>query len=594
MKLSVRRSRILKGLLSFFLGGTALFGAVVLGASFWPGPAGPRMFTDIATPEMADAHRQSEGACWGDIDGDGDEDLFVANYRGHSRLWRNDGGGVFADIASTAGVQRIGQPQGCSFVDVDGDGDLDLYITSRRLNAAARRGGHVPTRNLLFKNLGDGRFRDATDVGGVAVTQTSTASTDWGDYDGDGRLDAFVAARYGSRERRNVLFRQRAPGRFQDMAAETGVADPAGPPTVFLGSWFDYDGDGDLDLLLAIDFWGVELYRNDNGRFVRVTAEALPPATDGTPGAPPNNAMGVAWGDYDNDGCVDVLVTGANMAGQGGFEAATLGDLASRLYRSNCNSGFTDATVAARLHPTGVTEWSPNFVDYDNDGDLDLSVVAGNATSASRRGLLDAPTRLIARLVSIPRSVIPYRLAAWAYRYEAMIPARGTNGPGGAMPNFLYQNRLVETGVADFVDVTQRVGVGNFGASRGSAWADMDGDGDLDWFIPGRETPNRLFRNDGPVGNYLRVHPVRASRPTVGTWVRIRAGRRVQFRHVHVLEGFLSQSQMDPHFGLAAARTVDEVWVRWPNTSSWLLTCRDVPANRTVVVTEGQGCRWQP
>jgi hypothetical protein len=245
--------------------------------------------------------------------------------------------------------------------------------------------------------------------------------------------------------------------------------------------------------------------------------------------------------------------------------------------------------VGAGFRPTGATEWSAHFIDFDNDGDLDLSVVTGNARAVGRRGRFGTPARIIGKLV-IVRGFIPYRVAAWAYRYEAMIPEWGNVGPGAVMPNFLYQNRLVETGRAEFVDVTERMGVANMGASRGSAWADMDGDGDLDWFIAGRRTPNRLFRNDGPVGNHLRVHL--AGAPTVGAWVKVRAGRAVQLRHVHILDGYLSQSQLDPHFGLGKAERVDEVWVRWPNQRRWILVCSAVPANRTVTVTPGGDCRW--
>jgi hypothetical protein len=362
-----------------------------------------------------------------------------------------------------------------------------------------------------------------------------------------------------------------------------------------LGSWFDYDADGDEDLLIGIDFWGAELYRNDHGRFTRVTTKALPPAADDTPGAPPNNPMGISWGDYDNDGCIDVFITGTNVPGQGGFEGDTLGDLASRLYHNNCDGTLIDVTVPSGFRPTGLIEWSANFIDFDNDGDLDLSIVAGNSLQGKPRQRTLAVARgLINRVVAIPRRLIPYRTAAWAYRYEAMIPASGERGMAAAMPAYLYQNRLVETGKALFVDVTAQMGVGNFGASWGSAWADMDNDGDLDWFIPGRGTPSRLFRNNGPVGNYLRVHLIGAPlRDAAGAWVKIKAGGREQVRHVHVLDGYLSQSQMDPHFGLGKAQRVDGVWIRWPGTTAWVSMCGPIPANQTVTIAQGGGCRPQ-
>ena len=553
------------------------------------GQSGSTMFTDIATPAMADRTGVAESACWADVDGDSDQDLFVAKSNGPSRLWRNEGNGSFTDAGEAAGVSRdLRTHMACAFVDIDSDGDLDLFVTARGNRAQGASG------NKLYKNNGDGTFTDMTQTAGVAMPRLGVASSDWADYDADGDYDAFVAVRYG-RKKYNAFFEQSAPFTFRDIAAEKGLADPAGPQKAFLGSWFDYDGDGDLDLIFAIDWWGVELYRNDDGTFTRVTTTAFPPATDSTPGAPPNNAMGVAWGDYDNDGCTDVFISGMNFWGQGGFDSEHLTDLASRLYRNNCNGTFSDATRSTGLSPTGAIEWAANFIDFDNDGDLDLSVVAGGeAPEVPRRSrVLRFARQVIVVIITVPRRFIPPGLAAWAYRYEAMIPHIGTVGPAGAMPNYLYKNQLVETRKATFVNVIDALGAGDFGATRGSAWADMDNDGDLDWFVPNKATPSRLFRNNGPVGNYLRVHLVGDPlRDAVGAWVKINAGGTLQYRHVHVLDGYLSQSQLDPHFGLGSAQTVDEVWVRWPGTTTWVLACKAVPADRTVTVAEGAGCRW--
>jgi hypothetical protein len=202
-------------------------------------------------------------------------------------------------------------------------------------------------------------------------------------------------------------------------------------------------------------------------------------------------------------------------------------------------------------------------------------------------------------LVSLARravlAVVPHavRLSEWAYRYEVMVPASGAQGIAAAMPNFLYRNMLVESGRATFVNANFLLSPGDFGATLGGAWADVDGDGAMDWFVPNRGTPSRLYRNRGPAGHYLRVHVVGDPlRDAVGTWVRIRVGNQAQVRHVHVLDGYLSQSQMDPHFGVGAADTVDEVWVRWPGQTRWELRCTGLAANRAVTITQGRaGCR---
>lgn len=580
---------------------------MVLSVSTYLGAEGPRrrMFTDIATPQMADREAWSEGGCWGDIDADGDQDLLVLRVRDPVRLWKNQGNGRFEDVASSIlNVGSISSPGMCAIVDIDNDGDLDVYITEREVKRQEWQG-------KLLRNDG-GMFTEVTGRSAARMHRNGANAVDWADMDGDGDLDAFVGGRYRpGRVHSNYLFEQTGQLRFRDVARVKSLDTPPGhwllptvrpesgraeiPPrgaagNVFLGTWFDYDGDGDQDLLLAIDFWGVELYRNDNGSFTQVTTRAFPLATDDTPGAPPNNAMGAAWGDYDNDGCIDVYITGINILGQGGFEARILTDLASRLYRNNCDGTFTDATIAAGFWPTGLVEWSTNFIDFDNDGDLDLSVVAGHAGDTMTTGRTDD---LIAFIVKYPRRLIPAKIAAWLYRYEAMIPAVGQDGPEAAMPKLLYRNQLVETGKATFVEVAHDVGVDDIAPSRGSLWADLDNDGDLDWFVPARRMPNRLYRNNGPVGNFLRVRLIGAKHhQAIGAWVKIWTLQGQQVRHLHVLDGYLSQSQMDPHFGLGKAETVEQIWVRWPGTTTWRPACGGIPANRMVTLREDTGCRW--
>lgn len=584
--------------------GLAVLPAGILVLVVWANYGGSRqaaaMFTDIASPVLADPRARAEGACWGDYDADGDLDLFVANADGPSRLWRNDGGGAFADVARSAGIPAsLRKAAGCAFIDIDNDGDLDLFVTSKN-------NIDIPSpENKLLRNNGDGTFTDLTAQARVGMPGAGVAASDWADFDGDADYDGFVATRFKGRDpkrRVNAFFEQTSPFVFRNIASVKGLADPVGPQSAWLGTWIDYDSDGDVDLLVGLDFWGVELFRNDNGTFTRVTTTAFPPAQDKSPGAPPNNPMGAAWGDFDNDGCLDVWISGTDLPGQGGFTGDTLGDLASRLFRNNCNGTFSDVTIAAGFTPTGLIQWSANFVDFDNDGDLDLSVVAGNASEDAKprpNPIKRIFMRPAALLVGVVRGVLmvilpsPARTAESAYRYEYMVPAIGPMGLAAAMPNYLYKNLLVETGRTSFLPANELFNPPDLGSTLGSAWADFDNDGDLDWFVPNRGTPSRLYRNDGPVGNYLRVRLVgNPMRDAVGALVKIKVGNTYQIRHLHVLDGYLSQSQMDPHFGLGRAGRVDEVWVRWPNTTTWVSVCKQVPANRRITVTEGQGCRW--
>ncbi len=573
---------------------------VTLIATLTTGKSGNGMFSDITPVAMVDAKGDSWGACWGDYDGDGDQDLFVTRTGRGSQLWRNDGGGRLTNVAEAAGLAgwMPWRPLGCAWIDINNDGHPDLFVTS----APARFPENSPrarekTRlndSGLFLNSGDGTFREGGAASGMTTQGRRAASVDVADVDNDGDYDAFVAIRGKGPD---ILFEQTAGLRFRDVSASRGLRDTP-PSATFLGSWFDYDGDGDPDLLLNADYWGIELWRNDEGRFTRVTDTAFPPATDSTPGAPPNNPMGVTWGDVDNDGCVDLFVAGWNLPGQGGFDDTAFGpDSPSRLYKGNCDGTFTDITGPAGLKPTGLVEWTPVLVDYDNDGDLDLSVIAGNVGDAPPLPQLGRLPPRVRRVVNIMvaalRRPIPTRWMAWLYRYEAMIPASGNTGLAAAMPALLYRNMHQETGKLTFVEVSHKVGIEHVGAVRGSAWADIDNDGALDWFITGRATPKRLFRNNGPVGHYLRVRVLGAPlKAAIGTWVKVRADGEEQLRHIHVLEGYLSQSQMDPHFGLGSAERVDEILVRWPWTTVWVSACRDVPVNRTVTITQGGGCRW--
>lgn len=229
------------------------------------------MFTDVASDALADVRGNSLGACWGDVDGDGDEDLFVADNNNSGRLWQNAGGRLVENGKWSAGLAGLPpHATGCAFIDIDNDGDLDLYVTG--LNRSGK--------NALLRNDGAGGFVEVATTAGVGMSGFGSASADWADYDGDGDYDGFVAARWGH-GRRNALYEQVGPTAFRDVATAKELADPAGPPHAFLGSWFDYDADGDVDLLLAIDFWGAELYRNDRGNFTRVTSQhsLRPPMT---------------------------------------------------------------------------------------------------------------------------------------------------------------------------------------------------------------------------------------------------------------------------------------------------------------------------
>ncbi len=265
------------------------------------------------------------GLAWGDYDNDGDLDVFVSNFNAPSRLWRNNGAGVFTDVTLPSGTWTVDLTTAVSWGDVDGDGDLDLYLASHGLNR-------------YFRNLGSGVFVDAT-VGALGDLRKSDC-IDWGDYDRDGDLDLFI----GNVETDALVRNDGAT--FVDVASGDllGSGRPVGC------SWVDFDDDGDLDLFVTYNLQPNELFVNTGGAFVKSTPASL--------ASPMNNAT-AAWGDYDNDGDLDVYFT---SQGSG-----------NRLCRNLGGGNFAVATPPI-LADTG-TGVESIWGDWENDGDLDLYLI---------------------------------------------------------------------------------------------------------------------------------------------------------------------------------------------------------------------------
>ena len=333
---------------------------------------------------------------WADFDRDGDLDLAVSIKTGEIRLYRNDRG-TFTNIGPAVGLPVSGaEMRGLSWGDYDGDGWFDLYAGATKATEA----------NLLFRNEGGRRFV-AQDLEPVTPGRSGRQSS-WVDFDNDGDLDLFTADRAGP----NALFRQDA-GRFVRVGADRAGDDAR--PTVG-ACWFDYDRDGDLDLFLANQAGATDaLWRNDGDRFVDV-APALGmdrpgrPVEDGSVGcavgdydndgeldlfvtsygvnilyrnkgdgrfedaaprlglAEDNHAVGAAWGDYDNDGWLDLFVTA--YTGTSGAQQP-----ANRLYRNLGGKGFVNVLPAGSA--LNVADHGVQWIDYDRDGALDLSVTRG-------------------------------------------------------------------------------------------------------------------------------------------------------------------------------------------------------------------------
>ena len=318
-------------------------------------------FVDVAGAAGIADLTDTRAAAWGDFDGDGDVDLYVGFTRRsdtRNRLYRNDGAGThFTDVAAAMGVDAIGETRQISWIDYDNDGDLDLFVAFR------------DAPNMLFRNDG-GRFTSVGQELGVDDPRRTVGAV-WFDFDEDGDLDLFVANQNGDA---NGLFRNDG-ARFVDVARELGVEAAGRPETSGSNgpSVSDVDGDGHLDLFVA-GYGGNFLYRSTGrGRFVEVAAEF------GVKGG--DKATPSRWGDYDNDGHPDLYVS--SYVDQPTNERDFL------FHREG--NRFVDVLPALKL-PHGATH-GVQWVDFDNDGDLDLSLTNNNPTGAHPlyRNLLESP-----------------------------------------------------------------------------------------------------------------------------------------------------------------------------------------------------------
>ncbi len=393
------------------------------------------------TPMGAEA-----AVAWGDVDGDGDLDVVIAGRTGApsygpiTRIYRNDGGGAFTDIA--AGLPGLGSDGAVALAwgDYDGDGDLDLALAG---SAGAPIYAGIAR---IYRNDGAGAFTDIA-AGLPPIGAFGGATLAWGDYDGDGDLDLALAGEAGAPIYAPVtrVYRNDGAGVFTDIAAGLpgiGAGTPEGSQAAL--AWGDFDGDGDLDLAIcgragAPIYSGItRIYRNDGtGVFTDIAA--------GLPGLGDLGSATLAWGDYDADGDLDLALAGS--------VGAPIYGAVTRIYRNDGAGTFTD--IVAGL--VGVGESSPSgaqaaaaWGDVDGDGDLDLAV----------GGRAGAPT------------------------YDGV--------------TLVYRN----DGAGTFTDMGADLpGIGHYGSSA-LAWGDVDGDGDLDLAVVGTVgAPTygsiaRIYRND--------------------------------------------------------------------------------------------------
>jgi hypothetical protein len=467
---------------------------------------GDGTFRDVTDAAGVANERWGQGICAGDYDNDGREDLYVTNF-GANRLYHVDGGGHFADVAPSAGVAVDSWSTGCAFGDYDGDGWLDLYVAGYvafdvKSPPPSPGGAKAPPPQQTAQAPAAGGNMGASYSPGATVCTY--------------RGQAVMCGPRGLKGAPDHLFRNNHDGTFTDVTAAARVVD-AKRLYGFGVAWFDMDDDGHLDLIVANDSGPNYVYRNlGNGTFEDVSYPSGA-ALDGN--GRDQAHMGVAIGDYDNDGRDDIHIT--NFA-----------DDFNVLYHNQDGTSFNDVSFRAGVAQVSIPflGWGTDFLDYDNDGWLDLLVVNGHVYPMADQ-------------------------SDWNTTY--------------AQRSLLWRNlegkRFEEIGAAAGPAVTApRV-------ARGSAVADFDNDGGIDFVVNAIDGAPLLARNEGSGrGHWLTVRLVgdparKCPRDAIGSVVFLTAGGRRQRGEVASGRGQVSQSDLRVHFGLGSATEITSLDVRWAN-----------------------------
>ena len=493
------------------------------------------------------------GAAFFDYDADGDPDLYFVNgapLPGYiaqdvptNCLYRNNGDGTFTDVTEKSGVGDTGYGHGCAVGDYNNDGQLDLYVTNYGTNR-------------LYRNNGDGTFTDVAEVAGVTEPRWSSSCA-FADYDRDGNLDLYVVNYIvfdidenpwcGLKEKgiraycepdnfpaqSDTLFRNNGDGTFTDVTKSAGIYNTTGKGLGVV--WGDYNNDGVPDIYVANDSTENFFYHNNgDGTFEEVgfmIGVAL--SEDGAA----ENGMGTAFGDWNNDGWLDLTVT--NYAQQ-----------TNTLYHNDADGFFTDATATTKTAQLTYPYlgWATAFIDYDNDGYQDLFVANGHL-----------------------------------HENLAELGQQGTYG----QRNLLFRNNHNGT----FTEVSEILGPGMKleDVSRGATFADYDSDGDIDIVVTNSNTTPRLLRNDGGnEKNYLQIRLIATQGTTdaIGARVKITTGDLTQTREVRSGDGYLSQRDLMLHFGVADYVQIDRVEIQWQSGTKQVI--KFVPANQVLSLEESE------
>jgi hypothetical protein len=514
----------------------------------------------------------SGGVAAFDYDGDGLTDIYLLNgstfaalqnkeRAPRAALYRNLGNWKFEDVTEKAGVANERWGMGVAVGDYDNDGKPDMFVSNFGISR-------------LYHNNGDGTFTDVAQKLGVARKGWSTGAT-WGDYDGDGRLDLFVpgyleidfnnlprspseANKPGAAGQNfcqfrgapvmcgprslpgegDTLYHQKTDGTFEDVSVKAGVSDPE-KFYGFSSAFVHINEDNLLDLIVVNDSTPKLLYINKGDGTFEETG--YPSGVALNENGREQAGMGLAIGDYDNDGRVD-------------FHITNFSDDSNVLYHNDGEGNFTDVTFLAGLGEVTLPflGWGTVFIDYDNDGWQDVMVVNGHVYPAVDEH-------------------------QWGTSY--------------AQQPLLFRN--LKNGKFERVSAAPGSGLASAWCSRGLAAADLDGDGRIDLVINNADSKPTVLRNvNASAGHWLNLRLIgdpakKTPRDATGAIVYLSSDKTRQRQDLFSGGSYASQNDQTVHFGLGAATSVQKLEIRWPDGAMESVSVRGV--DQKLTIAEGKG-----
>jgi hypothetical protein len=504
-------------------------------------------FPEVAASESLDILGRAGGAVVEDFDGDGLLDVMVTSSgpMDQMHLFHNNGDGTFRDVTRTAGL--IGETGGLNLVvtDYNNDGHPDVLVLR---GGWWGKQGNYPIS--LLRNNGNGTFDDVTEQADLLVYgPTQTAA--WADFDGDGWLDLFVGyeSKDGDRHR-SLLFHNNHDGTFTEMGAASGLGDLGFVKGV---AWGDYNNDGRPDLYISVMNGKNHLFRNDGPRDAKDGKQGwkFTDVTDAAGVALQNNSFATWFFDYDNDGWPDIFVAGYSLEASTDVGAFEMGlpvrAEKPKLYRNMHDGTFRDVTAETHLDRAILT-MGANFGDLDNDGWLDIYLGTGDST------------------------------------YQALLPNRMFRNDAGH----------------EFQDVTTAGNFGHLQKGHSIAFADLHRSGFEDVFEemggaqPGDAFQSALYRNPGNTNHWITLKLVgtKSNRAAFGAKVDVAVKNpNGATRHIYRTVGFGSSfggNPLEQHIGIGTANRISEVTVQWP-ASGIVDRVANVASDRQYTLLEGEG-----